>query len=200
MPALDLVVTPAGMAVINTDNMAPASKERVERLIASLHERTRKLIPSLLAFCRTYEVWRMSERGRYFGATFINSPDIYDGISALENISYNDVRSQAFIVECELADRYLGRQFMDTLRNDFNAGVIKRGHPLVGIILSSIVSLITPSASGVMIDQNRLWHAVRPIINELKYHNEYNQLWESEMGDKFNAKGFVNNIKGGFYF
>ena len=33
VPSLDIIITPTGFGVVNTDNLAPASKERVERLI-----------------------------------------------------------------------------------------------------------------------------------------------------------------------
>ena len=36
VPHLDLILTPNGFGIVNNSNIAPASKERVERLIASL--------------------------------------------------------------------------------------------------------------------------------------------------------------------
>ena len=200
VPSLDLVVTPTGMAVVNTDSMAPASKERVERLINSLREQVRKSIPTLLDFCRYYEAWQQSERGQYFISTFLNYPPECYGIRELENLSYEDLRLRAMTVERELADRYLGRQFMDKLRTDYSARTVNRGHPLVGAMISSVLSLIAPPDGGHVMDQNRLWHAAHIVLNELKFHPDYKQLWESEMGDQFNNQGFVNDIKGGFYF
>lgn len=200
VPSLDLVVTPTGMAVVNTDTLAPASKERVERLIESLRERVRKGIPVLLDFCRTYEVWRSSERGRYFGTTFFNSPEDCSGSPALEKLSYEDLRQRAIVAERELADHYLGRQFMDKLRADYNARIVSRSHPLVGVMLSAVMFLVAPPDGRVMTDQNRLWHAAGPVLNELRFHPDYRKLWEEEMDDLFNARGFVNDIKGGFYF
>lgn len=200
VPSLDLVVTPTGMAVVNTDSMAPASKERVERLINSLREQVRKCIPTLLDFCRYYEAWRQSERGQYFSSTFLNYPPECYGLRDLEKFSYEDLRLRAMAVERELADRYLGRQFMDKLRTDYSARSVNRTHPLVGAMLSSVLSLITPPDGGHVVDQNRLWHAAHIVLNELKFYPDYKQLWESEMGAQFNNQGFVNDIKGGFYF
>ena len=40
IPSLDLVLTPNGFGIVSNANIAPASKDRVERLIASL-EKTR---------------------------------------------------------------------------------------------------------------------------------------------------------------
>lgn len=200
VPSLDLIVTPTGMAVINTDNLAPASKERVERLISSLRDYVRVNVALLLDICRTYETWRQSERGRYFGASFINSPADYESIDALKDFSYGEVRFRCVIAEAELADRYLGRKLMASLRNDFNCGALSKSHALISAIRSAVLALIVPSKDKVMIDQNRLWHVARPILNELNYYPDLKELWASEMGDKFASQSFVNNVKGGFYF
>lgn len=193
VPSLDLIITPSGMGVINTDNMAPASKERVERLVASLRDYVRVNIPVLLDICRSYEVWQSSERGRYFGASFINSPKFCEGL----DIPFDEARRRAIRVEAALAERYLGREMMDALRNDFNNGVVRQGHPLVDICISSVLSMVS---SPKFFDTNALWHTARPILAELNYYPNYKALWTSEMGEKFKEPGFVNNIKGGYFF
>ena len=38
LPSLDIVVTPTGIGVVNTETIAPASKERVERLVKPLRD------------------------------------------------------------------------------------------------------------------------------------------------------------------
>lgn len=196
IPSLDLIITPSGMAVINTDNMAPASKERVERLVASLRDYVRANVWSLLDICFTYEDWRRSERGQYFCASFINSPKRCADL----DMSFEEARRRAIVAEAELAERYLGREMMNTLRSDYCSGVLADGISLVTLIHNSLIRIISLPDSNRVFDQNRLWHTARPILNELNYHPEYKKLWESEMGDKFNTKGFVNNVKGGFFF
>lgn len=197
LPSLDLVFTPTGIAVVNTETLAPASKERVERLINSLREQVRKCIPTLIRICNTYPEWKTSERGLFFRATFIRPSDVENGIHGLENVSYEEIRLRAISAETKIAERYLGRSFLNALRNDYNEDVITREHTLVSLVLSAIMSLIVRE---MPFDQNRIWHAVRPIINELKYYPDYETLWLHDMGGQFNNQGFVNDIKGGFYF
>lgn len=196
VPSLDLVVTPTGMAVVNTDTLAPASKDRVERLISSLLERVRKGIPVLLDLCRTYESWRLSERGRYFGASFISSPRDCEGL----DISFEEARRRAILVEGAMADRYLGRTMLDTLRDDYNSGAVTRGNSLVNLLIATLTNIIPAPDYERVFDQNALWHAACPVLNELPRHAKYIQLWEAEMGDRFKSFGFVNDIKGGYYF
>ena len=195
LPSLDLVVTPTGMAVVSTDTMAPASKERVERLINSLQGRIRAAIPTLLDYCHTYAEWCKSERGQYFCATFIGPRDA-DGI----HMPYEEARRRALLVESALADSYLGHDLMDTLRDDYNYGAVSRSNSLVNLIIATVTTLIAIKEFDRGLDQNALWHASRPIVNELTYHPTYKNMWESKMGAIYNAMGFKNNIKGGFYF
>lgn len=195
LPSLDLVVTPTGMAVVSTDTMAPASKERVERLINSLMERVRAAIPTLLDYCHTYEVWRKSERGRYFCATFIGPRDC-----AGLDIQYDEARRRALLVESALADRYLGHNMLNALRDDYHCGAVSRANSLVNLIIATVTNLIAIKDFDRALDQNALWHASRPVINGLKYHPDYKSLWEPEMAEMFDAMGFKNDIKGGFYF
>ena len=48
IPSLDLVLTPNGFGVVSNQNIAPASKERVDRLIASLADYRDECIGNLL--------------------------------------------------------------------------------------------------------------------------------------------------------
>lgn len=195
LPSLDLVVTPTGMAVVSTDTMAPASKERVERLINSLQEHIHAAIPTLLDYCHTYAEWCKSERGQYFCATFIGPRDA-DCIG----MPYEEARRRAILVESALADRYLGHDMMGALRDDYNYRAVSRSNSLVNLVIATVTNLIAIKDFNRGLDQNALWHASRPIVNELNYHPTYKNMWEASMGDIYNAMGFKNDIKGGFYF
>lgn len=197
VPSLDLVVTPTGMAVVNTDTLAPASKDRVDRLINSLREQVRVSIPNLVRICNHYSTWRRSERGQYFRSSFLQPSDLLSGIPELDGLSYDAARLKAVSAESKLAELYLGRGFVRALRDDYNDGVISRDHPLVSLMLSAVISLI---GRDMPVDQNRLWHLARPIVSELRNYADYKLIWEREMGDQFDNQGFVNDIKGGFYF
>lgn len=199
VPSLDLVVTPNGMAVINTDNLAPASKERVERLIASLRDYVRVNLDLLVEICRTYPQWRRSERGQYYCSTFLSSlSDSWD-IPSMKDAHYDHVRLCCIVIENELADRYLGREFIKKLRDEYNSGVIPKSHPLIAAIRAADLAMLG-AVGGALFDQNRLWRAARPVLNELNNWPEYKAAWEAEMEDKFKVPAFVNNIKGGYYF
>lgn len=201
VPALDIVITPTGMAVINTDNMAPASKERVERLIASLRSYVKTNLPLLVDICKGYPQWRQSERGRYFCSTFLSLADC-DSFSESVSGTFDVMRGKCIIIERELTDRYFGTSLMDRLRDDYHSGTVSRSCSLISALRSAILELLrSPEDGGKMrFYPNAMWHICRPVVNELNYYPDYKTLWEEEMSEKFNIRGFVNDIKGGFYF
>lgn len=58
IPFLDVVQTPNGFAVVNNQNVAPASKDRVDRLIGSVEKRLTAAIDSLIQFAFSYSQFR----------------------------------------------------------------------------------------------------------------------------------------------
>lgn len=200
VPSLDLVVTPSGMAVISTENMAPASKDRIRRLIDSLNSSVTSLVSVLVDVCRGYESWR-NGFGRKFCSVFLYEPT---GVTVLPNIHYDFdfVQRYCLAIESAMAEYYLGRNLMRTLRNAFHSHTLLPGAmSIVQRIRHAEVALIDEySKSEIAFKPNSLWHICRPIVNDLNYFPEYKAIWEAEMGDKFNSEGFINNVKGGFYF
>ena len=201
LPSLDIVVTPNGLAVINTDNMAPASKDRVRRLIDSLNSSVTSLVSVLVDVCRGYESWR-NGFGRKFCSVFLYEPA---GVTVMPNTHYDFdfVQQSSLEIEASMAEHYLGKKLMDTLRSQYHSHSLLPGAmSLVQRIRYAIITRLSfyqRNEPGMMV-RDSLWHLCRPIVNDLNYFPEYKDIWEAEMGHKFNIEGFVNNIKGGYYF
>jgi len=68
IPSLDLVLTPNGLGIVSTESLAPASKERVERLIGSLESSASAHLEILLDMLREDAKWRSSRQGSIFAA------------------------------------------------------------------------------------------------------------------------------------
>lgn len=202
IPSLDLVVTASGFGVISTDNMAPASKERVERLISSLREYVRANTVLLLEICKSYAEWRESERGQYFCSTFLSSLSDCSSFKSSIYESYDRMRLHCTAVEYKMAEHYLGFRLMDLLRSRYNSGSFHQSEArLFSLIRAACIDFTGRLTEGnVMPDHNAMWRRCRPIVNELNYFPEYKEVWNQEMGHRFNTPGFVNNIQGGFYF
>lgn len=194
VPSLDLVVTPTGFGVINTDTIAPASKERIERLVESLRSRIDENLDLLLEYCHQYAEWRTSERGKYFCATFLSY--IRDVRKPKYN-SYDELRSEAMHVEYLMEEKFLGHNLMTRLRDEYNSRKPYEFIYLADAMHSAVMEVVY--RNGIHIDK-ALWHSCRPIIELLRRFPEYYEIWQAEMGDRFKPELFKNDIKGSYYF
>lgn len=194
VPSLDLIITPTGLGVVNTDNLAPASKERVERLIQSLRAFVKTNLALLIDICRTYEAWRNSERGQWFGSSLMSSLSDLDGLGDLE---YKDLRMLSMQIECKLHDYYIGPALLNRLRSDHNEGI---SNELIDTLRNEVRCLIGAIINKEPISENRLWQASRRVISTLVYFPEYKQVFDEDPIRYDPGSGFVNDVKGGYFF
>lgn len=190
IPSLDVVVTPTGFGIISTSEMAPASKERIERLIESLNSYVEANISVLVDICCQYELWRTSPLGAYFCSTLFRPCDIAL-LPADKPLSFEELQSQALQMEQSIAEEYLGRSLMGLLRDDYHSGNDCRTIALLRVAELSAISqgLPLPGPKKML-----------SILHELKQNPRYKEKWDLEMGKTFSNTGFKNDIKGGFYF
>ncbi len=66
IPSLDIVLTPNGFGVINTSNIAPASKPRIDRLVGSMLAHRDDCIAALLPALVGASKWLNSEQASFF--------------------------------------------------------------------------------------------------------------------------------------
>lgn len=194
VPSLDIVVTPTGFGVVNTESIAPASKERIERLQESLKHKIDVELGILIEFIHQYPEWRESERGKYFCATFLSH--IRDW-RRMAFDSYDEMRTEAMHIETLMEEQCFGHDLMTRLRDEFNARKPYTTHPLADPVRAAVIDVVYRINKPLI---RTLWHKCRPIIEMLKRYPEYYNIWEKEMGDKFHPEPFKNDFKGAFYF
>lgn len=206
VPSLDLSLSPAGFSVISTEGRAPASKERVERLIAALCSTVEaNLLPFILNLLSSAD-WRSTSMGQYWLGTFMFGLDdamIYKRDKDLLS-TYRSMRDSALRFEAELAQRYLGKNLTQHLR------IAKYSMPssdgpliLFDMIRRAELGYITfhsRDQKAKCPDEHEVWHLAEPILRELQYWPELREIWEAEMGEQFNVKPFKNTRKGGYFF
>ena len=205
LPAIDVVVTPSGLAVISTDTMAPASKERIERLLATLRENRDDVLMSLSDALRAKEEWRATSIGQTYCTTFLGSlrdiSVLRDNGSDLYG-TYTMAYDQAFEFENRLATLYLGRPLIDRLRRDFAAGEISATHPTVQLIRRVDYKLAwkyirhtpAPMTPGL------LWHTATEVVRALEDFPELLKIHQDAPGARMKCETFRNKTKGGFFF
>ena len=122
VPSLDLILTPNGFGIVSNSNIAPASKERVERLIASLGDLRDKAITALLNVLRQDSTWLQSAQGQWLASSFFVLPD-EDTTAASAAVRTDDkwegflmLREKARPIEQAIAEKWLGQALTARLR------------------------------------------------------------------------------------
>lgn len=194
VPSLDLVVTPTGFGVVNTETVAPASKERIERLIQAFHRKVDDDLEILLEFCHQYPEWRESDRGKYFCTTFLSG---FRDWRRMAFDSFDAMRTEAMHVEALMEEQCFGHDLMTRLRDEFNSRKPYTCHPLADAVRSAVMDVVYRINKPLI---PTLWHKCRPILENLKKCPDYYDIWKKEMGEKFSQAPFKNDIKGSYYF
>ena len=120
VPSLDLVLTPNGFGIVNTTNIVPASKERIERLIASLEQERDNAANLLLKALPEESKWLASKHFEFFASTMFPNLDLLDfmGVNAHRLQSYWELRGQLIDIESLIAEQFLSEELMTTLRKE----------------------------------------------------------------------------------
>lgn len=119
VPSLDLVLTPNGFGIVSNNTIAPASKDRVDRLLASLERSRDFAIDELLHALMADASWTATAQGRHFLATLFPTPlalpeDLHKG-KAWE--CFCRTRAQIILIERQLAEHYISEEVYARLRN-----------------------------------------------------------------------------------
>lgn len=122
VPSLDIILTPNGFGIVSNSNVAPASKERVERLMASLGDLRDKAITALLNVLRQDSDWLQSAQGQWLASSFFVLPD-EDTTAASAAVRTDDkwegflmLREKARPIEQAIAENWLGQALTARLR------------------------------------------------------------------------------------
>lgn len=121
VPNLDLVLTPNGFGIVSNSNIAPASNERVKRLIEQYEKNRDIAIMLMLQFLPTHDEWLTTEQCLYFRSTLFPNLSVVKGCGKTEHLwdTYLSLREQITIAETELEEGFFGKELMDKLRMQY---------------------------------------------------------------------------------
>lgn len=134
IPSLDLVLTANGFGIVNTNNIAPASSDRVKALVESLVTNRDRAIHQLLMRLAKDEDWRSSELGQYFGSTLFQGLDLVTLTGRTDKVwhNYRAMRQSVVLMEDELAEKYISEEVYTRLRQHvLSGGVTSVERPIV---------------------------------------------------------------------
>ena len=113
-----LVLTPNGFGVVSNTNIAPASKERVERLLLSLEKMRDDTLAVLLPLLTQEAAWATSDPCQYFMQTLYSWLDLPRKLGSTDHSwqQYQVIHEKQVAIEERLAHDFFSCELLATLR------------------------------------------------------------------------------------
>lgn len=193
LPALDMVITPNGTAVVSTQTLAPASKDRVAALIKSMIRMRDSFMTSALMLLGKHEAWRKSPQGLKWHRTLFHDLDFTRRFCDGAAVYAKFMELEPLIAEKEMfmAMNFFSPELMNALRME-PEGEDNRGR-LIRLIKNIIFTLI----SGESVSQQRFMDVVQFIRANPDSFPEWHR---SPVSKLFQSTGFVNTASSGGYW
>ena len=197
IPSLDLVLTPNGFGVVSNQNIAPASKERVDRLIASLADYRDDCIANLLPLLSRESDWLGSVQASFFGETLFPDLAITDQVKGNGSKweKYLEHHSQVIDLEASLAEEWLSPELMSALRSENLRGDLTAKR-------SEIVRQVKAQVVGYLRSGSFNSRRLADIVNRIRENEDDFPEWhQSETSKLFAPPVFRNEKKSkGYWF
>lgn len=197
IPSLDIVLTPNGFGVVSTQNLAPASKSRVDRLVGSMLSHRDDCIAALLPELVGASKWLSSSQADFFGATLFPDLGIVDAVGEATGSmweKYLELRSQVIDLEASLAEEWLSPELMSALRSENLRGdLTPKRREIVRQVKAQIVGYLTAGTFST--------RRLADIVNYIRQdEDEFPDWHHSATAELFSPPVFRNKKKSTGYF
>ncbi len=120
VPSLDLVLTPNGFGIVSNQNVAPASRDRVARLMASLETSRDDTIEQLIGYLFRSEEWWQTTTRQWFTATLFPNIDLANlcGFTDHRWANYLGLRSKVIDLEQRIAEEFISPEQLAVFREE----------------------------------------------------------------------------------
>ena len=196
IPSLDLVLTPNGFGVVSNQNIAPASKERVDRLIASLADYRDECIGNLLPALVGASQWLASSQASFFGETLFPDLAITDQVKGTGSKweRYLALRPKILDIEASLADEWFSPELLLAVRLENLKGSLTANRK---IFVREAKAQIVGNLNGETFNARRL----ADIVNFIRLNpDDFTEWHNSETAKLFAPPVFKNTKKSKGYF
>ncbi|MCR5850112.1 MAG: hypothetical protein K6G92_05305 [Bacteroidaceae bacterium] len=229
IPHLDVILTPNGFGIVSNTNIAPASKERINRLLDALLDNRDAALSQVLALLSGHDSWLVSSQAEFFRASMFPNMEvtlrfpkaaIERGTSELGQMSerkqsrtefnpsesrwmlYLAIREKAIVIEQFFATQYLSVELIDVLRSEAQSGQYRSMlHQKICRILQAVEIRCLQST-----DPTAWMHfehsALFDIVNTIQRNPEEFPEWHSSATAELYAPPIFENKKEskGFWF
>lgn len=198
IPSLDIVLTPNGFGVVSTQNLAPASKPRVDRLVGSMLAHRDDCIAALLPELVGASKWLTSPQADFFGSTLFPDLGIVDAVGGATGSKwekYLELRPQVIDLEASLAEEWLSPGLMSALRSENLRGDLTEKR-------SVIVRQVKAQILGYLKSGSFSSRRLADIVNRIRENKDDFPEWHrSETAKLFAPPVFRNEKKAkGYWF
>lgn len=197
IPSLDIVLTPNGFGIVNSSNVAPASKPRVDRLVGSMLSHRDDCIAALLPELVGASKWLSSSQADFFGETLFPDLAIVDSIGGATGSKwekYLELRPQVIDLEASLAEEWLSPELMSALHSENLRGDLTEKR---SVIVRQVKAQVVGYLRGGSFNSRRLADIVNYIrLNE----DDFSEWHQSETAKLFAPPVFRNGRKASGYF
>ena len=198
IPSLDIVLTPNGFGVVSTQNLAPASKPRVDRLVGSMLAHRDDCIAALLPELVGASKWLTSPQADFFGSTLFPDLGIVDAVGGATGSKwekYLELRPQVIDLEASLAEEWLSPGLMSALRSENLRGDLTEKR-------SVIVRQVKVQILGYLKSGSFSSRRLADIVNRIRENKDDFPEWHrSETAKLFAPPVFRNEKKAkGYWF
>lgn len=197
IPSLDIVLTPNGFGVVNTSNLAPASKPRVDRLVGSMLAHRDDCIAALLPELVGASKWLTSSQADFFGSTLFPDFSLIEATGPIQGSKwerYLELRSQVIDLEASLAEEWFSPELMSALRSENLRGDLTEKR-------SEIVRQVKAQVVGYLRSGSFNSRRLADIVNYIRLNPESFSEWhKSETAKMFAPPVFRNEKKASGYF
>lgn len=203
IPSLDVVLTPNGFGIVSNSNVAPASKERIERLIQQMTSQRDHFINMLLNDLCSSTAWTESQQYAWFASSLIQFPKVcvgavYDRIREGQQWDlFLQLRERAITIEDAIAEKWISYDVMTQLRTEMLA--IGNSHTEVFQVARKVRACVYNELRG---NSRNHWDLDR-IVNYIRIHPDLFPAWEgSDTAKLYNNPPVFKNKKNssGYFF
>ena len=196
VPSLDLVLTPNGFGIVSNQNVAPASRDRVARLIASLETSRDNSIEQLIGYLFRIEEWWQSATRQWFTATLFPNIDLANlcGYNDHRWANYLGLRSKCIDIEQRIAEEFISPEQLAVLREEvfsmsWDFSLTASCHTQ---IIERLRSVIVSALQGNTLNIQSL----RDIVDFMRKHDEQFPEFRSSRTYKLFEPPIFENKKG----
>ena len=196
IPSLDVVLTPNGFGVVSNQNIAPASKERVDRLIGSLADYRDECIANLLPALVGATQWLTYSQAAFFGETLFPDLAITDQVKGTGSKweRYLALRPKILDIEASLAEEFFSPELMVRLKKE----VLRKTHTAdIARVINAIRGQVVDLLNGGSIRMRDMIDVVNHIR---RYPNLFPEWHASETAKLFAPPIFKNKKESRGYF